>query len=78
VQPDQTRLFLCHLTEGSVAVTEGQPVSAGDVLGLVGNSGRSTEPHLHLHAVGPDGTAMPLLIEGKAPWRGRLLGWRDR
>jgi hypothetical protein len=25
-------------------------VSAGDFLGLVGSSGRSTEPHLHIHA----------------------------
>ncbi|WP_116073951.1 M23 family metallopeptidase [Asanoa ferruginea] len=68
-----TRLFLCHLAEGSVAVQEGQTVSAGEVVGLVGNSGRSTEPHLHLHAVGPDGAAVPLLIEGSVPWRGRLL-----
>jgi Peptidase family M23 len=78
VDRGQTRLFLCHLAEGSVTVTEGQAVSAGEVLGHVGNSGRSTEPHLHLHAVGPDGTAVPLLVEGKPPSRGRLLRGRDR
>jgi hypothetical protein len=71
--PGLTRLFLCHLAEGSVAVREGQPVSAGDLVGYVGNSGRSTEPHLHLHAVGTDDAAVPLVVAGKVPWRGRLL-----
>ncbi|MCB1173505.1 MAG: urea transporter [Leptospiraceae bacterium] len=38
-----------HLQPGSVTVQEGDYVVAGDKLGLVGNSGRSPEPHLHLH-----------------------------
>ena len=37
-----------HMTNGSVAVTPGALVSAGDALGLVGSSGRSDLPHLHL------------------------------
>lgn len=41
--------FLAHLRQGSVAVSEGQPVAAGQVLGRCGNSGNSTEPHLHFH-----------------------------
>ncbi|MBA3245999.1 MAG: M23 family metallopeptidase, partial [Actinobacteria bacterium] len=35
--------------EGSVRVRAGQRVRAGDVLGLTGNSGNSSEPHLHFH-----------------------------
>ena len=36
-----------HLRKGSVAVSIGQQVSVGDVLGVVGSSGCSTAPHLH-------------------------------
>jgi murein DD-endopeptidase MepM/ murein hydrolase activator NlpD len=36
-----------HLAPGSVAVTEGQLVRAGDVIGRVGHTGNSTSPHLH-------------------------------
>ena len=35
------------LAPGSVAVTEGQRVSTGDLLGRVGHTGNSTSPHLH-------------------------------
>jgi murein DD-endopeptidase MepM/ murein hydrolase activator NlpD len=36
-----------HLVPGSIPVKVGQKVKAGDVVGKVGNSGNSTEPHLH-------------------------------
>ena len=36
-----------HLAPGSVAVTEGQAVRTGDLLGRVGHTGNSTMPHLH-------------------------------
>ncbi|MFC6906189.1 M23 family metallopeptidase [Halalkalicoccus tibetensis] len=40
---------LAHLKEGSVAVSEGEPVERGREIGRCGNSGNSTEPHLHFH-----------------------------
>ncbi len=40
---------LAHLKQYSVNVKAGQKVRAGQKLGLCGNSGNSTEPHLHFH-----------------------------
>ncbi len=42
--------FAAHLKMGSVIVREGQQVKQGQALGCVGNSGFSTEPHLHIQA----------------------------
>ena len=41
--------FYAHMKPGSVRVRVGQKVSTGTVLGLLGNSGNSTAPHLHFH-----------------------------
>jgi murein DD-endopeptidase MepM/ murein hydrolase activator NlpD len=38
-----------HLQPGSLRVKRGDKVSQGQVLGLCGNSGNSSEPHLHFH-----------------------------
>jgi murein DD-endopeptidase len=39
--------FYAHMQPGSVRVKVGDKVHRGDVLGLLGNSGNSSEPHLH-------------------------------
>jgi len=41
--------MLAHLRQGSVAVKAGQRVVAGQELGRCGNSGNTSEPHLHFH-----------------------------
>lgn len=40
---------LAHLQCGSVRVKAGERVTTGQVIGLCGNSGNSSEPHLHYH-----------------------------
>lgn len=64
-------VVLAHLQEGSVAVREGDVVKAGELVGAVGNSGNTTEPHLHIHAVRAEtddtisGVGVPILFDGR-------------
>jgi murein DD-endopeptidase len=53
--------FYAHLQPGSLRVKLGDKVRRGQVLGLVGNSGNSTEPHLHFHV---ENGSSPLGAEG--------------
>lgn len=48
---DDVTVLLAHLQKDSVVVKKGQRVKAGRKVGLVGNSGNTSEPHLHIHAV---------------------------
>ncbi len=43
-------VVLAHLRDNSVRVSAGEQVETGEVLGEAGNSGNSSEPHLHIHA----------------------------
>ncbi|GAB5449997.1 MAG: M23 family metallopeptidase [Halioglobus sp.] len=65
-------LLLAHFQQGTVTVTAGDKVSVGDELGLVGNSGKTTEPHLHISAQKAStnaqrfsGEPMAITIEGE-------------
>lgn len=62
------RSLLAHLRHGSVAVEEGQRVERGQRLGVCGNSGRSSEPHLHYHLQTGDafgeGVGLPAQFRG--------------
>lgn len=42
-------LVLAHFKQYSIVVRVGDKVSQGQLLGLCGNSGNSSEPHLHFH-----------------------------
>lgn len=64
-------VVLCHLRSGSVTVEAGARVHTGHVLGECGNSGNSTEPHLHLQAIDrwhpANAKAIPISFEGALP-----------
>jgi hypothetical protein len=48
-------IFYAHFEMGTTKVEKGQMVKKGQFLGNCGNSGNSSEPHLHLHIQdGPD------------------------
>ncbi len=42
-------VFLAHLRNHSICLSEGDNVRRGDIVGRVGNSGNSAMPHLHLN-----------------------------
>lgn len=44
-------VLLAHLRHGSVKVSVGDDVRVGDEIGLVGNSGSSIQPHLHVQVM---------------------------
>lgn len=74
-------VVLAHLKQGSVLVKRGQSVNVGDQIGLVGNSGNTEEPHLHIHAQSlPDpkrpeaySNPIPLRFDGRFLARGNCL-----
>lgn len=65
---------LAHLRPGSVTVAKGDIVRAGQLLGEVGNTGNTTEPHLHIHAE-RDGIGLDLEFTGVPGrlHRGRMI-----
>jgi murein DD-endopeptidase MepM/ murein hydrolase activator NlpD len=63
-------VLFAHLQPGSVQVRKGQQVRRGELLGRVGSSGNSSEPHLHFHVTaGPS----PMASNG-LPHRLRQFG----
>lgn len=68
----------CHMRRGSIAAQTGQEVAAGDKLGLVGLSGFTEFPHVHL-TVRKDGVAVDPFDGHRADGTCRAAGeslWR--
>ena len=68
---------VCHLQRASVQVQLGQSVQVGETLGRCGNSGNSTEPHVHLQAIDRldvlNATAVPITFGGRLPRNGEII-----
>ena len=63
---------IAHLKQGSVLVKAGEEVTAGQPIARVGNSGHTSEPHLHIHAKRGgsadsmlDGEGVPIRFNGR-------------
>ena len=81
---EQEFVYLAHMQHGSVRVQKGDILRAGDPVGLVGNSGNTSEPHLHIHVQNvadfydPKAVGLPLVfsdltVDGKSSPGGELL-----
>jgi hypothetical protein len=73
-------ILLAHFKQGSVLVSPEQKVTVGQELGRVGNSGNTTEPHLHIHAqkrgatkTSLDGDPIWMLIDGSFLVRNQII-----
>jgi Peptidase family M23 len=65
-------ILLGHFHKGSVRVQGGQRLNIGDPVAQVGNSGNTSEPHLHINAQKPgtpeapfSGAPIPIRIDGR-------------
>lgn len=68
----EATIYMAHMLKGSVNVTAGNTITVGDVIGAVGNSGNTSEPHLHIHAEKND-IGIPMTFEGEYPVRNSLI-----
>lgn len=78
----QPNLYVClaHLLQGSIAVGLGEKVTVGMAVARVGNSGNTSEPHLHIHVKrggspesALDGEGVPSEFGGRWLTRGSLV-----
>lgn len=63
----KSRVLLAHLLNGSITVKAGQFVKGSQVIARVGNSGNTSEPHLHIQAweIDKPERALPLTFSGE-------------
>jgi murein DD-endopeptidase MepM/ murein hydrolase activator NlpD len=58
LQCEGYEVLLAHIRQGSVRVAAGDAVEVGTLLGEVGNTGNSDEPHLHISVQRPAGESL--------------------
>ena len=49
IERDNIEVLLAHLKKGSIKVNVGDTVNINTQIGRVGNTGNTSEPHLHIH-----------------------------
>ncbi|WP_082233080.1 M23 family metallopeptidase [Halobacillus massiliensis] len=65
-------VHIAHMKPGTVEVEKGDEMNTGDILGEVGNTGNTTEPHLHIHAE-KDGVGVPITFNDRFLKRNSLV-----
>jgi hypothetical protein len=73
-------ILLAHFRQGSLRAAVGDDLATGQQIAEVGNSGESSEPHLHIHAQLPGtrdapfgGEPVPMRLEARFLVRGDLV-----
>lgn len=80
IESDGVEILLAHLKKGSNKVNVGDAVTTNTLLGQVGNTGNTSEPHLHMHIEKGgepntilNGEAVPFTINKQFLVRGNLI-----
>lgn len=80
IQCQGADVLMAHLQRGSLVVQTGETVELGQAIAKVGNSGNTTEPHLHIHArranTGQsllEGEGLPITFDGRFLVRNSLF-----
>jgi len=75
----EVNVLLGHMQAGSITVKAGDHVDVGQVIGKVGNSGWTDQPHTHIQAMTYSeksvwfGRGIPITFDGKNPVKARLF-----
>lgn len=68
---------LCHLQQASITAKIGDRIHTGEPIARCGNSGNSTEPHLHIQAIDTAdiarARAVPMTFNGALPRNGDVV-----
>jgi murein DD-endopeptidase MepM/ murein hydrolase activator NlpD len=62
IESEGIEILLAHLKRGSIKVNVGDTVNTNTLIGQVGNTGNTSEPHLHMHV--ERGGAMKTILNG--------------
>ncbi|MNZ94966.1 Peptidase family M23 [compost metagenome] len=78
IRNNEYYVFLLHLKQESALVKEGQHVDNMMPIAKVGNSGYSSEPHLHIHAMkkttkDSPAISIPITFDGQSLKRNDLV-----
>ncbi|MUK88710.1 peptidoglycan DD-metalloendopeptidase family protein [Ornithinibacillus sp. L9] len=65
-------VYIAHMLKESVSVEVGDTIQEGTKIGAVGNSGNTSEPHLHIHAE-KNGVGVPIFFDDKFLTRNSLV-----
>lgn len=73
-EQEKVNVFIAHMQEDSLTVKTGDQIKTGETIGLVGNSGDTSEPHLHIHAE-KNGQGIPIEFDGRFLVKNSLI-WK--
>lgn len=85
IKGEGVEILLAHLRKGSVKVKVGDTVTINTLVGQVGNTGNTSEPHLHIHVERGgesntilDGKAVPFTINNQFLVRGDIIEFEKK